>query len=144
MLRPEATEALRGSDLILHAGDVGKPEVLDALGRLAPLAAVRGNLDCGAWADDLPLTRVVETGGLRLLLIHDLATLAVDPAERGIAGVVFGHSHRPAIFERRGVLYINPGSAGPRRFRLPVCLSRLDVRAPFLCPFPESRLLATP
>jgi putative phosphoesterase len=141
LLRPEARKALRGAELILHAGDVGGPEVLRELDRLAPVFAVRGNVDRGHWAAELPLTRVVEVGGLRLLLIHDLANLDRDPAEEGIAGVVCGHSHRPAVFERRGVLYLNPGSAGPRRFRLPVCLLRLDVRFPFLCPYPASPLL---
>lgn len=134
LLRPEATEALRGVEVILHAGDVGRPEVLQALARLAPVFAVRGNVDRGPWAEALPLTRVLEAGGLRLLLVHDLATLGDDPASQGIAGVLFGHSHHPVTFERHSVLYVNPGSAGPRRFRLPVCVSLLDVRAPFLCP----------
>jgi len=133
LLRPEAIEAFRGGDRILHAGDVGRPEVLDALQRVAPVHAVRGNVDRGPEWADLPVSRVVEVEGLRLLLLHDLAYLPANPADTGYFCVVFGHSHRPALFERCGVLYINPGSAGPRRFRLPVCLALLDVRAPFLC-----------
>jgi len=143
LLRPEAVGALRGVDLVLHAGDVGRSEVLEGLEGVAPVVAVRGNADRGPWARDLPSSRVIEIGGLRLFLVHDPADLAREPARGGLAGVVFGHSHRPAMFERGRVLYVNPGSAGPRRFRLPVCLCLLEIRAPFLCPQPI-RLLPDP
>jgi putative phosphoesterase len=127
LVRPEALAALRGLDAILHAGDVGGPDVLDALAALAPVTAVRGNNDRGAWARRLPLTAEVAAGGLRLLLLHDLQELAVDPAAAGYAAVVSGHSHRPGQQVRGGVLYLNPGSAGPRRFRLPVAVARIEV-----------------
>lgn len=126
-LRPEAVEALRGVDRILHAGDVGAPEVLEELARVAPVVAVRGNVDRGAWADGLPETAEVEAGGARLYLFHDRKALAIDPGAAGFAAVVSGHSHQPGVEEREGVLYLNPGSAGPRRFRLPVALARLRV-----------------
>jgi putative phosphoesterase len=128
LLRPEALHALAGSERILHAGDVGKPEVLDALARIAPVVAVRGNNDAGAWAEKLPACEVVELGGVSLYLLHDLAELDLDPAAAGFAAVISGHSHRPAASVRDGVLYLNPGSAGPRRFRLPVALARLTIR----------------
>lgn len=128
LVRPEALEALRGSDLIVHAGDVGRPEVLEALGELAPTFAVRGNVDRGAWADALPATEVVEAGELLLYVLHERAQLEVDPGAAGFAAVISGHSHRPSVDTREGVLYLNPGSAGPRRFRLPVAVARLRVR----------------
>ena len=125
LLRPEAVHALKGSDLIIHAGDVGKAEVLDALKQLAPVVAVRGNVDRGAWADALPLTAVVELG---IYVLHDVKELDLDPSAKGYRMVVSGHSHKPSQIERAGVLYVNPGAAGPRRFRLPVTVARLDVR----------------
>lgn len=128
LLRPEALHALEGCDLILHAGDVGKPEVLEGLEALAPVAAVRGNNDTGPWAGRLPATRVVEVVGHRICVVHDLADLELDPAAARFAAVVSGHSHRPSRSLRDGVLYLNPGSAGPRRFRLPVALAILIVR----------------
>ncbi len=128
LMRPDAMDALQGSGLIVHAGDVGSEEVLDLLRSIAPLVAVRGNVDQGAWAASLPLTVSTSVGGARMLVLHDLATLALDPAAAGFAVVVSGHSHRPAIDQRDGVLYLNPGSAGPRRFRFPVTLARLEVR----------------
>lgn len=128
LLRPEAVRALRGSALILHAGDVGRPEVLEGLEAVAPVAAVRGNNDAGRWANALPARRRVEIGGARIHLLHDLADLDVDPLAAGLAAVVSGHSHRPSAAVREGVLYLNPGSAGPRRFRLPVCVATLAVR----------------
>ena len=127
LTRPEALVALRGSDLIIHAGDVGKPDVLDRLRAIAPVVAVRGNIDTQAWAAALPETEIVEIAKLRLYVLHDLSQLAIDPAAAGFAAVIFGHSHTPSSEERTGVLYLNPGSAGPRRFRLPVTVARLRV-----------------
>lgn len=129
LVRPEALDALRGVDRILHAGDVGGAEVLAALSTLAPLVAVRGNNDCGPWADGLAASEVVEVAGRTFYLLHDLAELDLDPAAAGFDVVVSGHSHQPKSFERQGVLYVNPGSAGPRRFRLPISLVRLRIGA---------------
>ncbi len=126
LLRPEAVDALRGSDLIVHAGDVGDPSILHALGKLAPVRAVRGNVDGGPLAA-LPATEVVEVEGLHLYVLHDRDTLDLDPGAAGFAAVVYGHSHRPLVEERDGVLWINPGSAGPRRFSLPITVARLHV-----------------
>ena len=127
LLRPEALAALAGSDLIVHAGDVGDPAVLAALGEVAPVRAVRGNVDGGAWAGALPLTDAVEVGGLAVYVLHILEELDLDPAAAGMAAVIYGHTHRPALERRRGVLYLNPGSAGRRRFDLPVSLARLVI-----------------
>ena len=127
LLRPEALRALRGSDRIVHAGDVGDPGILDELGRLAPVVAVRGNVDRGTWADALPGTEGVEVGSVHLYVLHDLADLDLDPVAAGFAAVVSGHTHRPSSEVRDGVLYLNPGSAGPRRFRLPITVARLTV-----------------
>ena len=127
LLRPEAVEALRGSSLILHAGDVGKPEILEELRKIAPVVAVRGNVDKGDW---LPETAVVETEHGLIYVLHDLKELEIDPAAKGYRMVLSGHSHKPGSEERGGVLYVNPGSAGPRRFRLPVTVARLDLRGP--------------
>ena len=127
LLRPEALAALHGCDHIVHGGDIGDPAILDALATLAPVTAVRGNNDTAPWAADLPDTARLDCDGIRLFVLHDRKTLACDPAADGIDVVVSGHSHRPAIETRDGVLYVNPGSAGPRRFRLPVTLACLDV-----------------
>jgi putative phosphoesterase len=127
LLRPQAVKALGGAELIINAGDLGGPEVLAALERLAPVQAVRGNVDKGEWAKELPLSRVVEVGDLKLYILHELFTLDLDPAAAGLAAVIFGHSHRPHQERRDGVLYLNPGSAGPRRFTLPVTLAMLTV-----------------
>ena len=127
LVRPEAVEALAGSELIIHAGDVGGPGVLEELGRIAPVVAVRGNNDRGAWADALPAYEAVEVGGTFVYVLHDLKELDIAPAAAGFRVVVSGHSHRPLAEERRGVLYLNPGSAGPRRFKLPVTLARLKL-----------------
>jgi putative phosphoesterase len=127
LLRPQAIEALRGSDLIIHAGDVGTPDLLDPLRALAPLRVVRGNVDTGAWARLLPMTESIEVGEVKFHMLHDIAQLDCDPAAAGFAAVVFGHSHRPLIETRDGVLYLNPGSAGPRRFDLPISLARVRV-----------------
>lgn len=127
MLRPEVTEALRGSNHIIHAGDVGDPGVLAALGALAPVTAVRGNTDAASWARDLPAETLLEVGGVWIAVVHDLATLRLDPRAAGVAAVVFGHSHRSCLEDRGGILYINPGAAGPRRFNLPVSAGRLRI-----------------
>ena len=127
LIRPEALNALRGSDLILHAGDVGSPEIIDQLRALAPVVAVRGNIDKNARALKLPLTAVVEAGHARIYVLHDLAELDLDPSQAHLDIVISGHSHKPRQFEKDGVLYINPGSAGPRRFRLPITVARLDL-----------------
>jgi putative phosphoesterase len=129
LLRPEAVEALRGSDRILHAGDVGAPEILDALAQLAPVTAIRGNVDTQAWARVLPPNDVVEIEGVCIYMLHDLAQLDLKPEAAGFRVVVYGHSHRPKIEEKNGVLYFNPGSAGPRRFTLPISVGRLTVAA---------------
>jgi putative phosphoesterase len=127
LLRPEAVAALRGSDLIIHAGDVGSPEVLEELRAVAPTFAVRGNVDRGAWAESLPATTVVEAGPHKLYVLHILEDLDLVPEAAGFAAVISGHSHKPHAETRRAVLYLNPGSAGPRRFRLPVTVARLRV-----------------
>ena len=125
LLRPEAVAALAGCDLIVHAGDVGSPAVIAGLRRVAPVVAVRGNVDIESWARDLPESEVARVGDASVYVLHDLARLDLDPAAAGFAAVVSGHSHVPAIEEQGGVLYLNPGSAGPRRFSLPVSLARL-------------------
>lgn len=127
LLRPEAVRALAGSDLIIHAGDVGAPEILDALRAVAPVVVVRGNVDTAAWASGLPATAVAEVGGTLIYVLHDLDELDLDPAAAGFGVVVSGHSHKPASKERGGVLFVNPGSAGRRRFKLPVTVARLDL-----------------
>lgn len=127
LLRPEAVRALAASELIIHAGDVGKPEILDALRAMAPVVAVRGNIDRGEWASSLPLTAVVEAQAARIYVIHDVHDLEIDPAAAGFAIVVSGHSHKASREQRSGVMYLNPGSAGPRRFKLPITLARLDL-----------------
>ncbi len=129
LLRPEALDALAGSERILHAGDIGGPEILAALARIAPVIAVRGNNDREAWARDIPDTAVTTVDGVSICVIHDLATLEIDPAGAGHAVVVSGHSHRPRHELRDGVHYVNPGSAGPRRFRLPIAVGRLEIAA---------------
>ena len=136
LLRSAAIEALRGSELIIHAGDVGKPEILVELRDLAPVIAVKGNIDTGAWASELPETAMVEAGPATIYVLHDVHGLDLDPAAAGIEIVVSGHSHQPGSTERSGVLYINPGSAGPRRFRLPITVARVDLAAaPFQVTF---------
>jgi putative phosphoesterase len=137
-LREQALEALRGSDVIIHAGDVGKPEILTALRQLAPVFAVKGNIDKAPWASELPVTAIVEAGPVNIYVLHDIQELDLDPAAAGIQIVVSGHSHKPSRAEKSGVLYVNPGSAGPRRFRLPVTVARLDVSVtPFQVVFLE-------
>jgi len=127
LLRKEALDALRSSDLILHAGDVGKPEILDELRKLAPVVAIRGNVDTSPWAKKLNETELVETAAASFYLIHNIDDLDLNPTAAGIHIVLFGHSHQPAQYEKDSVLYINPGSAGPRRFNLPISLARLSL-----------------
>ena len=127
LLRPEALAALQGVQHIIHAGDICAPDVLVALADIALVTTVRGNNDKGAWASRLPATAVFEAEGVSLYVLHDLAELDLDPAAAGFAVVIAGHSHRPSQDERNGVLYFNPGSAGPRRFRLPICVGRLHI-----------------
>jgi putative phosphoesterase len=129
LLREEALRALRGSDLILHAGDVGAPEILTRLREVAPVFAVRGNVDEGNWAERLPLNRVVEAGGATIYMLHILEQLDLDPRAAGFVMVVSGHSHQPGQNVKKGVLYVNPGSAGPRRFKLRITVARLDLEA---------------
>lgn len=127
LLRPQAIAALRGCDRIIHGGDIGKPQILEELSALAPVTAVRGNNDKGSWAENLPETLRLEIDGICVYVLHDLAQLDIDPQETGMRVVVSGHSHRPLIAERDGVLFINPGSAGPRRFRLPIAVAELVI-----------------
>lgn len=127
MLRPEAVRALRRSEHIIHAGDVGEPEILDGLRAIAPLTAIRGNVDKASWARKLPETEAVELAGVSLYVLHDLAQLDLKPASSGFRVVISGHSHVPKQETLDGVLYFNPGSAGPRRFNLPVTVGRLVV-----------------
>jgi putative phosphoesterase len=134
LLRPSAIEALRGSDLILHAGDVGSAEILDALRALAPVVAVRGNVDDGIWAQALAMSEVITFGAHLIYMRHILADIDIDPKAAGFSAVIYGHSHKPAISEKAGVSYFNAGSAGPRRFRLPVTVGRLRISAGRLAP----------
>ena len=129
LLRDEALEALRGADHILHAGDIGDPDILDELRELAPLTAVRGNVDTEKWARKLPLTEVVEIAGVSIYMLHNLDELDLKPEAAAFRVVVYGHSHHPKMEEKNGVLYFNPGSAGPRRFKLPVSVGKLFLEA---------------
>jgi putative phosphoesterase len=128
LMRPEAVKALEGTEMIIHAGDIGTPAVLEALHAIAPVIAVRGNNDKGDWAHALSATEVVEVAGVALYVLHDVNALDLDPVAAGFHAVISGHSHRPAMAKRQGVLFLNPGSAGPRRFKLPVSVARLTIR----------------
>ena len=128
LLRPEVVSAFEGVSLIIHAGDVGRPAVLEALGNIAPVVAVRGNTDRDAWAFRLPFTEVVEVAGVSLYVLHDLGRLDLIPAVSGFNAVINGHTHEPAIKKKDNVLFINPGSAGPRRFTLPVSIALLHIK----------------
>ena len=128
LLREEALDALRGSELIIHAGDVGDLNILEALREIAPVVAVRGNVDTAEWAKSLPETAVLEAGAVNIYVLHDLNALDLDPTAAGFQVVVIGHSHKPGRSERNGVVYINPGSAGPRRFSLPITVAQLNLR----------------
>ncbi len=127
LVRPEVADLLQGVDRIIHAGDIDQPNVLSLLGKIAPVLAVRGNNDRGDWALALPLTEWIAIGSHAVFALHDLSSLDIDPAAAGIAVVISGHSHRPLINEHEGVLYMNPGSAGPRRFNLPISLAILEL-----------------
>lgn len=137
LLRPEAVKALQGCAHILHAGDVGDPRILTALRRVAPVTAIRGNIDRSGPCAALPTTEAIELGGKLFYLVHDRNDLDVNPRAATIAAVIFGHSHTPEISRRNGVLYFNPGSAGPRRFHLPVCVGIIecteDALQPSIC-----------
>lgn len=134
LLRPAALERLEGVEHIIHAGDIGRPEIVAALGRIAPVSAIRGNIDTAAWAEDFPEELRLEFAGRKVHVIHDRNGLDQDPAAVGIDVVVSGHSHRPGIETVDGVLYLNPGSAGPRRFSLPITLATLEIRGDELVP----------
>ena len=127
LLRPEAIESLKGSTLIIHAGDIGRLEVLESLKQIAPVMAVRGNLDKETWTESLPLTEVVEIGQAWIYVIHELANLDLDTKAAGFIVVTFGYSHQPSIETRNGVIFLNPGSAGPRRFPLPVSIAIIEI-----------------
>src|SRR6266850_4229337 len=128
LLRPEAIAALRGSDFVIHAGDIDEPVILENLSALAPVTAVRGNVDRGPWAKKLPTSAVLEVGGVSIYVIHNLQELDLKPEAAGFAAVIYGHTHIPTQENKNGVLYFNPGSAGPRRFQLPVSVGRLFLR----------------
>jgi len=128
LMRQKALTALKGTDLIIHAGDVGKPGIIEQLRAVAPVVAVRGNVDKGAWASQLPMTAVAEAGSALIYVLHDVQQLDLDPAAAEFNIVVSGHSHKPSHSERAGVMYLNPGSAGPRRFQLPITVARLNLR----------------
>jgi uncharacterized protein len=134
LLRPEAVAALAGVELILHAGDVGAPEVLVGLQTVAPVLAVRGNVDRGTWANELPETQLTQVGEAWIYILHDLHRLDLDPAGGGFSAVISGHSHRPGMTTKGGVLYLNPGAAGPRRFTLPVTLALLEIEGKTIRP----------
>jgi putative phosphoesterase len=127
LLRPEALAALSGSDRVIHAGDVGDPDILTRLAGIGPVTTVRGNTDREPWTRDLPETAVLEAGPHALFVIHDLGAIDLDPAASGFRCVISGHSHRPALSQRNGVTYLNPGSAGRRRFDLPISVARIDI-----------------
>jgi uncharacterized protein len=129
LIRQEALDALRKADLIIHCGDIGDPSVLEALETVAPVRAIRGNNDRGGWAASLPTTDVIEIGSQTIYVLHNLAELDLDPVVAGFTAVVSGHSHKPNIEKRGEVLFINPGSAGPRRFTLPVTVATLILRS---------------
>jgi len=127
LLRPQAIAALQGCDLIIHAGDVGNPDVIKELSDIAPTRVMRGNVDKGDWAAMLPMFDLVDVGERLLYVLHEISQLDIEPAAAGFAAVVFGHSHQPVIEMREGVLFLNPGSAGPRRFKLPITVARVGI-----------------
>ena len=128
LIRPEALKALNDVELIIHAGDIGKPEVIAALKAIAPVLAIKGNNDIGNWARPLPDTKLVKSGDTQLYVIHNIKDLDCDPVARGYQAVVSGHSHKPSVATRDGVLFVNPGSAGPRRFKLPIAVGKLFIQ----------------
>jgi uncharacterized protein len=127
LLRPEAVELLRGSEHIIHAGDIGDPEIIPELRKIAPVTAIRGNVDTQTWARVFAETEVVELGGLHIYVIHDANAIDLNPKAAGFAAVISGHSHQPKLEMKNGVLYFNPGSAGPRRFKLPISVGRMEI-----------------
>jgi putative phosphoesterase len=127
LLRPEAVELLRGSEHIIHAGDIGAPEIIPELRKIAPVTAIRGNVDTQAWAREFSETEVAELGGLHIYVIHDVNAIDLNPKAAGFAAVISGHSHNPKQETRNGVLYFNPGSAGPRRFKLPISVGKIEI-----------------
>jgi hypothetical protein len=127
LLRPEVVELLRGSEHIIHAGDIGSPEIIPELRKIAPVTAIRGNVDTQAWSRSFAETEVVELGGLHIYVIHDANALDLNPKASGFAAVISGHSHQPKQAMKNGVLYFNPGSAGPRRFKLPISVGRMEI-----------------
>lgn len=127
LLRPEAVRALRGSEHIIHAGDIGSPEIIPAMQQIAPVTAIRGNVDLDPWTRKFAETEVVELAGLSFYIIHDVNALDLNPRAAGFAAVISGHSHKPKQEMKDGVLYFNPGSAGPRRFRLPITIGRIEI-----------------
>lgn len=129
LLRPQALAALRGCDHIIHGGDIGNEAILQQLRAIAPLTVVRGNNDIGEWAHGINETELIELAGVKIYVVHDVKQLAIDPVVEGIAVVVSGHSHKPRAEQRGGVLYVNPGSAGPRRFKLPVSVGELVIES---------------
>jgi putative phosphoesterase len=134
LLRPEAVAALLGADHIIHAGDIGHADILRQLSAIAPVTAVRGNNDKGAWTSHIPETEVIQVGAAIIYVIHDVQALGLDPAAAGFHAVVAGHSHRPGIELHEGVLFINPGSAGPRRFKLPISIGHLTISGTSITP----------
>ena len=134
LLRPQALAELQGVDMIIHGGDIGGLEILKKLGQIAPVTVVRGNNDWDSWASVIPETQTVEVSGFRLFVIHNLKELAIDPHEAGLNVVIAGHSHKPLLAWRDGILFLNPGSAGPIRFKLPIALARLTIENNQLLP----------
>jgi uncharacterized protein len=128
LLRPSALRAMQGAELIIHAGDVGDTGILEALRKIAPVVVVRGNVDTEQWAEALPITAMAKAGAIQIYVLHDVKQLNLNPKTAGFSIVVSGHSHQPGQTERDGVIYINPGSAGPRRFQLPITVARLDLK----------------
>jgi len=127
LLRPEAKAFLAGSDHIVHGGDIGNQAILDELAAIAPLTVVRGNNDRGVWAEQVPETALLTVGGVRIYAIHDIGQLDIDPVKQGVGVVVYGHSHKPVVEHRGAVMYLNPGSAGPRRFSLPISAAEIVI-----------------
>ena len=134
LLRPEAIKQLAGADHIIHAGDIGAPEVIEGLRRIAPITAIRGNIDVGEWAKDYPDSELVVLGGRSLYVLHNLKEIKLDPAASGFDVIISGHSHRPKIETKNGVLYVNPGSAGPRRFKLPIAVAIIALSDGLIVP----------
>jgi uncharacterized protein len=128
LLRPEVAKVFAGVRLILHAGDIGKAEIIEELNSIAPVVAVRGNNDTGAWARAIPETKLTKVDDIRIYMVHNVKDADFDPEDRRIQVIISGHSHRPSIETREGVLFMNPGSAGPRRFKLPITVGRLTIR----------------